>query len=254
MKIASIQLNIIWENKKENLKKSDYFIDKAVQDKCDLIIFPEMFTTGFSMNGNLTSENKGGLTHQYLVNKAKQNNIDIIAGYVEKNNQQLENIAVAIDCNGLLKSRYVKNYPYTPSGETKVYRKGYSTVTFDLYGVKASVFICYDLRFPELFRKIANEVSIVFVIASWPNMRQKHWEVLLRARAIENQLFIVGVNRTGDDGNNLKYEGGSRVYDPLGNLVTSGEATQEYILSEIDLSLVEKIRNELPFLLDMKSL
>lgn len=252
MKIASIQLNICWENKHENFIRAEFFVKKAVLDGCDLVVFPEMFNTGFSMNSVDISESPGGETTQFLCQLAHKYDVNLIAGFSEKKNDKSENIALFVSREGKLVSRYVKNYPYSPSGEKKFYLTGDKQVVFALEDTQASMFICYDLRFPELFRQVARDVSIIFIIASWPVARQDHWETLLKARAIENQCFVVGVNRIGSDGNNLQYGGGSHVYSPLGENLSYGRAEQEYIVTDIDLKEVDSIRSKLPFLDDMK--
>ncbi len=257
MKIASIQLNISWEDKEENLKRASQFVEKAAKENCDLIVFPEMFTSGFSMNSTEIAEvvsvaKQDSLTSATLCSLAKKNSINIIAGFVEKNQTQIENIAVFIARDGKIQARYVKNYPFSFAKEDQFYASGNEQVVFDLEGSSASTFICYDLRFPELFRKVAKQIDIIFVIANWPVNRQMHWETLLKARAIENQCFVVGVNRIGVDGNEMKYGGGSCVFDPLGALLSRGESIQEYIVTEIDLSEASKVRKALPFLSDMK--
>jgi len=252
MKIASIQMDISWQDKQKNFAKAQIFIEQAFAENCSLIVFPEMFNSGFSMDSNAIAEPCGGETFKLLSRLAKQNQINIIAGFAEVAADKTENIAVFISKTGELLSRYVKNYPYTPSGENKVYEKGNQQVVFNLENTPASMFICYDLRFPELFRKVAKQVEIIFVIASWPVTRQDHWETLLKARAIENQCFIVGVNRIGRDGNKLQYGGGSHVYSPLGDDLSRGGSTQEFIVTELDITLVSKTRKLLPFLDDIK--
>lgn len=254
MRIASIQLNISWENRSTNLNQAGKFIQRAKQDHCDIIIFPEMFASGFSMNADAFAEPPAGKTLAVLSDLAQQQQINIVAGLAEVNAGKYENIAVYINRNGKVKARYVKNYPYSPAGEDKVFATGEDQVIFDLDGTKGSLFICYDLRFPELFRTVAQQVEIIFVIANWPTKRQEHWETLLKARAIENQCFIVGVNRIGSDGNHLNYSGASHVYSPSGKSLSRGRANQQYIVTDIDLSTVKRLRLALPFLEDIKNI
>jgi len=252
MKIASIQLNIAWEDKAENFERAANFIERAKQDNCDLVVLPEMFNTGFSMNADSISEPVNTETSSFLSEIARKHQINLIAGFAEKNADRNENIALFIDRKGQIKSRYIKNYPYSYADEDQYYVIGDEQVIFQLEEHPASLFICYDLRFPELFRKVARQVEIMFVIASWPKPRQMHWETLLKARAIENQCFVVGVNRIGIDGNGLEYGGGSHVYAPSGEDLSRGDASQEYIVTEIDFSEVTNVRDSLPFLNDIK--
>ena len=252
MKVASIQLNIVWESRQENLHRVEKFIQQAKADACDLVVLPEMFNSGFSMNCAVVAECPDGLSSQKLSELAKKHHINIIAGLTEINNNLASNIALMINREGMIKAKYIKNYPFSPVGEDKSYVTGNQQVVFEIDGVKASVFICYDLRFPELFRKVAKQVQMIFVIASWPETRQDHWQTLLKARAIENQCFIVGVNRIGKDGNGVKYIGGSQVFDPSGVNLSRAGKEQEYLVTELDLSKVNKLRQELPFLQDIK--
>ncbi len=252
MKIASIQLNIVWENQAENLKQAEKFIEKAKFDACDLVVFPEMFNSGFSMNTQVVAEAADGITKQRLSQLASKHQINILAGLTEKQGNEFRNVAVMFDRKGRLKARYVKNYPYSNADEDKYYVAGDEPEVFEIDGIKSSVFICYDLRFPELFRKVAKQVELIFVIASWPETRQDHWQTLLKARAIENQCFVVGVNRIGIDGNQLNYVGGSQVYDPMGvNLSTAGK-DDEYTVTTINLTEVNRVRTALPFLNDIR--
>jgi len=252
MKIASIQLDIVWENKQENLHKAAKFIDTAKNDDCDLVVFPEMFNTGFSMNSNIIAESYDGHTVSTLCGLAKQYEINLIAGYPEKANTKAKNVAISINRNGIVIGRYVKNHPFSFVHEDAFYEPGNDYVIFELDHTKCSMFICYDLRFPELFRKVAKDVELIFVIANWPEVRQHHWESLLKARAIENQCFIVGVNRTGKDGNDLIYAGGSHVYHPTGESLSRGGKNQMYIVTDLDIDDVADVRKNFPFLQDMK--
>lgn len=252
MKIASIQFNICWEDKKKNFERASRLIERAKQDDCDCVVFPEMFNSGFSMNLDVIAEPENTQTSLFLCGLAKQYSINIIAGFAEKTDDGAENIAVFIDRQGNRNARYIKNYPYSYAGEDKLYLSGDQQVVFGFEDSKASLFICYDLRFPELFRKVAKEVDIVFVIANWPVTRQEHWETLLKARAIENQCFMVGVNRIGSDGNGLKYGGGSHVYGPSGEDLSRGGKHQEYIITQIDLAQAKRTRSDFPFLKDIK--
>jgi predicted amidohydrolase len=253
MKIASIQLNIEWENKARNLTRAERFIDVAKKDGCDLIVFPEMFNTGFSMNVKDICDPPDSPTVQSLSKLAKTYCINVIAGYAERAEEEKgKNVALVIDKKGEIKAKYVKNHPFSFENEHEYFVPGSEQVLFNIEGAKCSIFICYDLRFPELFRKVAKEVDIIFVIANWPETRQEHWESLLKARAIENQCFIVGVNRIGMDGNELVYGGGSHVYNPLGQDLSCGGKAQEYIVTDININEVREVREKFPFLQDMK--
>ncbi len=251
MKIAIIQLNIIWEDKLANLEKASIFIRKAKEDGCDLIIFPEMFNSGFSMNSESISETINGETIQSLCKEASNNNINIIAGLAIKDHPLTRNVSVFISKDGIVKSEYTKNFPFSFAGENKYYKSGDDQAVFAINNFKASHFICYDLRFPELFRSVAKKVDMIFVIANWPSKRQMHWRSLLKARAIENQCFVIGVNRIGKDNDGLDYSGGSMVVDPWGEETLVGRKDQEYLVTQIDISKTKEIRTQFPFLNDM---
>jgi len=253
MKIAMIQMDIAWESKKANNDKAEGFIQRACQGDCDVVVFPEMFNTGCSMNVSSVAEEEDGETAAALSEWARKYSIEIIAGYpVKAHWRKGKNIACVYDKRGNRTAQFTKLHPFSFSNEHKYYISGNKLVTFHLEETACSVFICYDLRFPEIFRSIAKQVEVIFVIANWPSSRIEHWETLLKARAIENQCFIVGVNRTGVDGNGLYYPGQSHVFDPFGRNVCSGGEHQEYLSTEIDVREAKKIRERYPFLQDMR--
>ncbi len=256
MKIASIQLNITWENSQENLKMAALYTLEAKESGCDVIVFPEMFNSGFSMNIAITAEKSGDKTYQFLSHLAKEHEIYVIAGITEmsalENSNKAENVALIFNRKGNLESRYVKNHSFNLAQEGTFFIEGKDQSVFAIDGVCSSIFICYDLRFPEVFRKIAKQVDVIFIIANWPEQRHQHWEALIKARAIENQCCIVAVNRTGTDGNGLSYLGGSQVIDPLGNILSCGDKDQTIVITTIDTSQVKSIRTKLPFITDMK--
>lgn len=256
MKVASIQLNIAWENLQKNLKMAELYTKQAHHKGCDVIVFPEMFNSGFSMNISQTAERPHGKTFQFLSQLAKKYNINIIAGISElctiENKGKAENVALIFNRIGKLEARYVKNHSFNLAEEGTYFIEGTDQSVFNVDGVTCSVFICYDLRFPEIFRKVAKKVDVMFIIANWPQQRHQHWKTLIQARAIENQCFIVAVNRTGVDGNNIQYKGGSQVIDPMGNRVSYGKRNQTCIISNIETSMTKSVRTKLPFIEDMK--
>lgn len=254
MKIALIQLNIEWESKEANYKKAKLFAKKASEEKCDVVVFPEMFNAGFSMNVSAIAESENGETNLVLSEIAKKYGIYLIAGFpVKKQDEEKgRNIAVVYDRRGIRIAAYTKIHPFSFAGENKYYIAGSDTVIFDIDGIPSSIFICYDLRFPEIFRKIAKNVHAIFVIANWPASRKEHWEILLKARAIENQCFVIGVNRTGIDGNGITYPGASHIFDPSGNDILCGNDKEEFLLGQINPSEAIEIRSRFPFLKDMR--
>ena len=250
MKIAIAQLDIVWENKEENFKK----VEKLAQDAkgCDVLVLPETFSTGFSMKTSL-SEPKGGKTEQFISQLASSLNINIIAGYLVKHYNKAKNISAVFSRKGRLLATYVKIHPFSLLEEDKYFVPGKSPVIFKIDGTPCSVFICYDLRFPEVFRKIAHNVFVIFIIANWPSSRDLHWQCLLKARAIENQCFIVGVNRVGVDGNGIAYSGHSSVYDPWGNEILIADNKESINICHLQIEKILEIREKYPFLKDRKT-
>lgn len=254
MKIALIQMDIAWESKKANYTKADNFFKKAARESCDLIVFPEMFSTGFSMNISAVAEDEKGETSQVLSELAKKYGLNVIAGIAAKTRgrKKARNLAIAINRKGAVIATYAKMHPFSLAKEDKYFSSGNARIIFQIEKVFASVFICYDLRFPEIFRDIAKSVQAIFVLANWPDSRKDHWETLLKARAIENQCFVIGVNRTGKDGNGIRYPGASHIYDPMGNDICSGGPKEQFISCVIDPETVSKVRSQFPFLEDMR--
>ncbi len=254
MKAALIQLNIVWEDRQRNYEKAESFAKMAAGDSCDLIVLPEMFNTGFSMDLATTPDEGIGATTSALSEIARKNNINLIAGFPIKapGEDKGRNMAVAYDRKGMLMATYTKMHPFCLADEQKYYIAGDNVTTFDIDGVPSSIFICYDLRFPEVFRKVAKRVQAIFVIANWPSERVEHWNALLKARAIENQCFLIGVNRTGIDGNGICYSGSSCIIDPMGSFICSGGESDEYIVCVFDPGRVNEVRSKFPFLKDMR--
>ena len=253
MKVATISLDIHWQNIEENLKRAEEFVVQSKEEGCNVVVFPEVFNSGFVANMAKCCEAPNGRTHQVLQQLSQKHSISIVAGFTEKlTNKKANNLAFVFDHSGQQVARYSKLHPFNFANEGKYFASGNETVTFDLADTKCAVFICYDLRFPEVFRQVAKEVEVIFVIANWPDTRQLHWQQLLIARAIENQCFIVGVNRTGSDGVGLKYEGASMVISPAGEVLLQTSTTSEFDTCEMDIDEVASVREKFPFLDDMR--
>ena len=253
MKIATISLNIAWQDIEKNLVQAEKFILKAKTDGCDVVVLPEVFNTGFITDIGKFAEPPKGRTYQTLQNLASKNSINIVAGISEKtNNAKASNVAVVFDKSGHELAKYSKLHPFNFANEGKYFDAGDDIITFELEGTACSVFICYDLRFPEVFRQVSKDVEVIFVVANWPNSREKHWEALLIARAIENQCYVVGVNRIGKDGVGQRFNGSSMVIDPLGEVILQTNKTNEYSVCDLSLSKVAMIREKFPFLSDMR--
>jgi omega-amidase len=251
MKISLIQFAPKWENKFENKKKTRIILKKK-SNLGEIIVFPEMTLTGFTMNTSAMAEDLRGDTIAFFSGIAKKNNADVFAGIIEKSGRNYFNTLVHLDGNGKLKARYRKIHPFSYSTEDKFYRKGDKVVITKVDKWKIGLSICYDLRFPELFRLYAKKrVDLIINIANWPETRNEHWRTLLKARAIENQCYVVGVNRVGDDPK-LHYIGFSSVFDPTGKEVIAQKNKEKILTADISQNYVEEVREKLPFLNDIQ--
>lgn len=246
-------MDIAWEDREKNFVRAADFIRTAGERGCDVVVFPEMFSTGFSMNLGKIGEDPNGPTASFLSEVARKHSINVIGGFAARGSgAKGRNVARACGRDGAVLASYTKMHPFCLAGEHEHFEAGSAPAVFELDGVPSSVFICYDLRFPEAMRSMARKVLAVFVIANWPSERIGHWEALLKARAIENQCFVAGVNRTGGDANGLKYPGASVVFGPQGEEVCKAGELEELMVCDIDPSRVGVVRREFPFLDDMR--
>lgn len=253
MKIVACQTDIRWEDKEANHTKIPALLQKASPPEGSLIVLPEMFDTGFSMNVDAIADDERGTSRRFLSRLAAEKNSYVVGGIVTRHpDGRGLNQAVVYAPSGEELARYSKLHPFSYAGETDHYAPGREVVTFDCNGFIMAPFICYDLRFPEAFRAATRKGAQLFVvIANWPSPREDHWSCLLRARAVENQAFVVGVNRCGTDPNNA-YSGGSRIIDPRGIVMVEAGTGEECMSAEIDIREVLKYRKEFPALADMR--
>lgn len=240
MKIQLCQTHIIWENKKENLNNAKKLISES---KCDILFFPEMSFTGFSMNTDATGENNN-FTLDYMQNAALMSDKAIAFGWVCKNNEKAENHYTFIDNKGNILSDYIKIHPFSYSNEDKYFNKGSKINIFEYKGFKFSTFICYDLRFPEIFQKASLQADIITVAACWPQARREHWLTLLKARAIENVCYIAAVNCAGNI-DNTQYSGDSCIISPDGKIIDILSYKEGNIICNIEND-VDKYRSSFP--------
>ncbi|MEJ2493345.1 MAG: nitrilase-related carbon-nitrogen hydrolase [Ignavibacteriaceae bacterium] len=251
MKIALVQYNPVWENKEAN-KESVHALLSGVKD-CELYIFPEMTLTGFTMKSESVAEGIQGESFRFFSELAQSKNSHVMAGIVEKRNNRIYNTLIHIKPDGKLDKLYRKNYPFSYSGENKFYNAGAKPALSKIKKWKIGLSICYDLRFPELYRKYGKRRAHLLInIANWPDIRIEHWRTLLKARAIENQCYVAGVNRVGEDPK-LYYPGFSSVFDPMGKEIVLVENEEKVITVELNKEKVLEVRKNLPFLDDMKS-
>lgn len=246
MKIGLGQINIFWENKVQNKITCSNMISKAKSKNVELMIFPEMTLTGFSMNEDIVVEDySNSTTIDFFKQEALQNNIAVCFGVAMKIDGKTYNKCIVIDKYGNRVADYSKIHPFSYGKEAKYYTGGNKVDFCNINGVTISPLICYDLRFPEIFQICSHKSDLIIVIANWPAARRSHWLTLLKARAIENQCFIAGVNRFGEGGG-LNYSGDSIVFDPYGEASTEIVSTDGLIIADIDLDVVNKYRYEFP--------
>ena len=254
MKAVALQFDIVWENKPANFETVHRLLKVAAPDPGSLVVLPEMFATGFSMNTAAIAEQYGGLTEQFLSQTAKEFGICLVAGAAMRGRDgRTRNKALVFSPFGELLAFYAKMRPFTPGGELEYYTPGERPTSFQWQDCTVSTFVCYDLRFPELFRDAAatHRPELFTVIASWPDKRLQHWVTLLQARAIENQAYVVGVNRIGADPY-YGYGGRSLIVSPQGEIVADAGVSEGWISAELDLLSLRKYRAGLPFLDDLR--
>lgn len=270
MKIGLVQYAPVWENKKANKLKIDNLLTD-LPEKFSLLVFPELTLTGFTMHSDKFAESiaslpnerarhgksdsfkrKDGGSTDYFKALSKKLKIHILAGLIEQEGDKRFNALVHISPNGELQAKYRKIHPFSYSRENEFYQRGSEPIITEIKKFKVGLSICYDLRFPELYRIYGKEkVDILVVIANWPIARIEHWRLLLRARAVENQCYVVGVNRVGNDPK-LSYNGYSSVFDPMGNEVVSLADQEKVISAEIQQEKIIEIRKTFPFLEDIR--
>jgi omega-amidase len=250
--VAGLQLDIAWGDKPANFERVRGFAAEAKARGVDLLVLPEMFATGFLLDPAATAEGEGGQTTAFLRELARENGIAVVGGLVRlRRDGKGANVALAVSKDGRVLAEYSKTHLVSLYGEDAVHEPGAGPRPFSFAGVEMACFVCYDLRFPELFRLVAAGTRVVMVIASWPSARQRHWDLLLPARAVENQQFVVGVNRVGSGGGQT-FLGGTAIYDPLGDALARGGDAEGLVVAELDLDLVDRARAGLPALRDRR--
>ncbi len=246
-----IQIDSVWEDRAANHAKARKLVAEANPQPGSLVILPETFSTGFSMNLPVTAEPEGGLAETLLRELSAQYQCCVIGGVVTKTQDGPGmNQALAIAPDGTVLARYTKNYPFSLIGEDKTHAAGTDVGVFEWQGLRIAPLICYDLRFPELARKATQAgAEVLIYIAAWPVKRIQHWITLLQARAIENLAYAIGVNRCGTDPQ-FTYTGRSLVADPQGVVIADAADREGSISARIDLSVVREWREQFPALRD----
>lgn len=247
MNVALIQTDIIWENPSQNRRILEEKIN-ALTESIDIIILPEMFTSGFTMHPNVVAETMNGETILWLQNIAKSKNCAITGSLVITENENFYNRMVFVFPDGEIQ-HYDKKHLFTLAGEDKIYTSGKEKVIVNYKDWKICLQVCYDLRFPVFSRNIENYDLLIYV-ASWPKVRTNAWDILLNARAVENLSYVIGVNRIGTDNNNLEYIGHSQIIDELGNLIIEPTEKEGIFIANLDRNKMLETRNKLNFLND----
>ncbi|MEI8064305.1 MAG: nitrilase-related carbon-nitrogen hydrolase [Verrucomicrobiota bacterium] len=241
MNVAAVQLDIAWENKTANYAKVRALLAAAQLTPGTLVVLPEMFTTGFTLNIALAED-----TGATLAEIARDYRVNLLAGIV----RHQRNVAVLFNAKGQEAAYYAKRHPFRPGGEAV--EAGTEPVIIPCGEFQLAPAICYDLRFPEVFRdSVKRGANLFAVLASWPNSRIDHWLALLKARAIENQAYVIGANRCGCDPSN-DYPGRSQIISPRGEILAEAGAAEGVIQAELDLQALDVYRLKFPVLADLQ--
>ncbi len=253
MQVVAVQLNMAWEDKPANHRRVRELLRDVQIEPGGLIILPEMFETGFSMHVDAVAQTDSRQGEGLLRELAAEYGAAVMGGVAGPMDAGVScNEAVVFDPAGTELVRYRKMQPFTLSGEDRCYKRGTSHAIFEWQGIKIAPFICYDLRFPELFRPAARDgAELLTVIACWPAVRSEHWVRLLQARAIENLACVVGVNRCGEEPN-LIFDGRSAAFDHMGVPLFEANADEQVVITHIDVTPLRRWREKFPALRDMR--
>lgn len=250
MNIAAVQLDIVWEEPQANFDKVCQLLERTPPQPGSLIVLPEMFSTGFSFNPAATHPGTPSRVEAFLRDLARSTHCAVLGGGIGLSSGRPRNEAMAFGPEGNLLARYAKIHPFGLCQEGDHHGGGGEVVTFDWGGFRVAPLICYDLRFPEEFRTAIDRGATLFVvIALWPARRAAHWTTLLQARAIENQAYVVGVNRVGVDPIGT-YSGRSSVVHPQGIVIADAGETEGVLNARLDPQVVTRWRDEFPALQD----
>jgi omega-amidase len=250
LKIALIQTSLSWENPNQNRINLEEKIN-SIKEEVDLIVLPEMFTTGFTMNPNDSFETMEGETVNWILKTAKKGNFAIVGSFIVKENSNFYNRLLFVQPNGII-FKYDKRHLFTLAGEDKVYTAGTEKLIVEYKGFKICPLICYDLRFPVFSRNV-EDYDILIYVANWPKPRINAWDILLKARAVENMSYVIGVNRVGKDNNNLEYVGHSQAIDCIGNYLIEPKESEAVCIVDFDKTTMIETRKKLNFLNDKDS-
>jgi predicted amidohydrolase len=252
MKVAAVQHDIVWQDGESTRARLRPLLGQAVAGGARLVVLTEMYATGFSMDVDQVAEVSGGPNEQFLIEQAAEHGVWVVGSISQRvgTEGKAANVAVLAGPAGQL-HRYAKIHPFSYSGEDRYYQAGSEFLTVDIEGLRVSVFICYDLRFADEFWQLAQGTDLYLVVANWPDRRREHWQALLRARAIENQAYVIGCNRVGE-GDGIDYAGDSAIIDPLGRTLVEATQVETVLSAEVDPAEVRRVRSRFPFLADRR--
>ncbi|TRX35261.1 nitrilase family protein [Flavobacterium restrictum] len=247
MKIALIQTQLYWENPTKNRNHFEEKIN-AITEQVDLIVLPEMFTTGFTMRPNHVAETMQGETITWLKVLAKAKNSAITGSLAITEKDSFYNRLVFVFPSGEIKF-YDKRHLFSLAGEDKTYTSGNQKLIVEYLGWKICPLICYDLRFPVFARNV-EDYDILIYVANWPKIRINAWDILLQARSVENMCYTIGVNRTGFDNTNYEHNGHSQAVDFMGNYIVEPQETEDVFMLDLNKEKLLTARKKLNFLSD----
>jgi omega-amidase len=248
LKVTTFQGYLFWENIDKNLQNIATRLS-GIREKTNLIILPEMFNTGFTMNADKLAEPMDGKTIHWMHKIANQYDCVITGSIIIKENERYYNRLIWMRPDGSYEY-YDKHHLFTLGKEHQTYTPGNKKLIVELNGWKICPVICYDLRFPVWLRNVNGEYDLLIIVANWPERRIAHWRSLISARSIENQAYVIGVNRTGHDGNEVYHSGDSTCVDPNGNIIYHKRDDEDLYTFSIIGEEVKKTRRSLPFLKD----
>lgn len=261
LRFAGIQHDIVWNDRDANFERLAPKIGGAVALGAQMVLLTETFSTGFGFGDpGFESEPTGGVSSQFLADQARQHGVWIGGSCPEvhpeapADDPRPSNCFVLAGPDGT-QHRYRKIHPFSHAGEERFVRAGDELVTVDIEGFRVSMFVCYDLRFADEFWQLAGDTDLYLVPANWPEKRRQHWIALLTARAIENQAYVVGVNRVGTaggEGGTLAYSGDSRIVDPVGEVLASASVSESVLLADLSTEHVATTRDHFRFLPDRR--
>lgn len=257
MRVALVSLDQLWQDKAGNIARCREFIAAAAKEGSQLVVFPEMTLTGYSLTESGVAEDEDcSETLAQFSELSGEYKTNVVFGLCLRRKKscehQLFNVLGHASPNGYVSALYEKFHPFTFAGEAKIVSSGEKLGFIEISGLTLGASICYDLRFPLLYAMMAPQISGALCIANWPKRRVAHWRSLLLARAIESQMFMIGVNRTGEDGNGLEYEKSSLVVSPDGEVLSPILASDELDIYDLDFNESALYRENFPTLRDAK--